>query len=860
MVLLCFTANSEAVAGGGFSVQLIHRDSPVSPFYNPHLSPSQRLGNALKRSVNRLHHFTSTNTNTILSAQSQVTPDNGEYLMNISLGTPPVQILAIADTGSDNIWTQCKPCTNCFVQNAPLFDPASSSTYKTVPCSSKVCSSFQNEGAFCIEKDTICHFDAEYGSGAQTNGDLALETLTLGSTDGQQVSFPKTLVGCSHNNIGKFPPNGSGIVGLGGGSASLVTQIEPSIGYKFSYCLAKFEEDKLTSTMNFGENAVVSGEDVVSTPLFSVSKIPAYYILQLDGVSVGEKRIPYQESGVSSGGKGNIMIDSGSALTWFSQKFFSQLMEAIDSQIVGGKKAEDPNGYLSHCYLAPAGSSLNSPRVTMHFEGADVKLSPSNLFIQASNTVTCLAFHGNGSIYGNVAQQNFLIGYDIQKKTVSFKHTDSVLIHSFTIPMVILCFITNSEAAAGGGFSVQLIHRDSPISPFYNPHLSPSQRLRNALKRSINRLHHFSSTTTNTILSAQSQVTPNNGDYLMDISLGTPPVHILAIADTGSDIIWTQCKPCPTCYVQNAPLFDPASSSTYKTVPCSSKACSSLQNEGAFCVENDPVCHYQVGYGDGQSHTEGDLALEMLTLGSTDGKRIPFPKTLFGCGHDNSGTFSPNGSGIVGLGGGSASLVTQIGSSIGYKFSYCLVKLGEDKLTSTMNFGENAVVSGGGVVSTPLISHPTEPTFYFLNLVGISVGEKKIPLQTGSSLKGNIIIDSGTTLTMLPTKFFSQLSNAVESQIVGGKKAEDPQGDLSLCYVGSSLKVPRITVHFQGADVELPPSNVFIQVSDTVTCLAFQGSDNGSIYGNVAQQNFLIGYDIQKRTVSFKPTDCAHNN
>ncbi|CAN1176514.1 Aspartic proteinase CDR1 [Linum perenne] len=312
MVLLCFIANSEAAAGGGFSVQLIHRDSPVSPFYNPHLSPSQRLGNALKRSVNRLHHFSSTTTNSILSAQSQVTPDNGEYLMNISLGTPPVQILAIADTGSDNICTQCKPCTNCFVQNAPLFNPASSSTYKTVSCSSKVCSS----------------------------------------------------------------------------------------------C-----------------------EDVVSTPLFSVSEIPAYYILQLDGVSVGEKRIPYQESGVSFGGKGNIMIDSGSALTWFSQKFFSQLTKAIDSQIVGGKKAEDPNGYLSHCYLAPAGSSgssLKVPRITVHFQGANVELPPSNVFIQVSDTMTCLAFQGsdNGSIYGNVAQQNFLIGYDIQKRTVSFKPTD----------------------------------------------------------------------------------------------------------------------------------------------------------------------------------------------------------------------------------------------------------------------------------------------------------------------------------------------------------------------------------------------------------------------------------------------------
>ncbi|CAN1233698.1 Aspartic proteinase CDR1 [Linum perenne] len=238
----------------------------------------------------------------------------------------------------------------------------------------------------------------------------------------------------------------------------------------------------------------------------------------------------------------------------------------------------------------------------------------------------------------------------------------------------------------------------------------------------------------------------------MSISLGTPPVPILAIADTGSDVVWTQCKPCPSCYVQNDPLFDPASSSTYQTVPCSSKACSSLNNEG---------------------------------------------------------------------------------------------------------------------VSTPLISDPTKPTFYFLNLEGVSVGEKRIPFQVGSSSfgssdgKGNIIIDSGTTLTILPAVLVSQLSEAVESQIVGGKKAEDPQGDLSLCYVapttGTSLGVPRIIFHFQGADVELPSSNVFIQVSGTVTCFAFYGSDDATIYGNVAQQNFLVGYDIQKKTLSFKPTDCARN-
>ncbi|CAN1176540.1 Aspartic proteinase CDR1 [Linum perenne] len=165
----------------------------------------------------------------------------------------------------------------------------------------------------------------------------------------------------------------------------------------------------------------------------------------------------------------------------------------------------------------------------------------------------------------------------------------------------------------------------------------------------------------------------------MNITLGTPPFQILAIANTGSDVVWTQCKHCPSCYVQNAPLFDPASSGTYQTVP--------------------------------------------------------FLKTLIRCGHNNAGTFSANEPGIVRLGGGSTSLVTQIGSSIGYKFSYCLVKLGEDKLTSMMSFGENAVVSG---VSTPLFSDPTRPTFYFLNLEGVSVGEKTIPFQAGFVVLGAV--------------------------------------------------------------------------------------------------------------------------
>jgi len=65
-----------------------------------------------------------------------------------------------------------------------------------------------------------------------------------------------------------------------------------------------------------------------------------------------------------------------------------------------------------------------------------------------------------------------------------------------------------------------------------------------------------------------------------------------------------------------------------------------------------------------------------------------------------------------------------------------------------------------------------------------------------------------------------------------------------------------ITAHFRGgADLKLNPVNTFLQVADGIICLAFHSGET-AIFGNVAQQNFLVGYDLQKQTVSFKPTNC----
>ncbi|CAN1176489.1 Aspartic proteinase CDR1 [Linum perenne] len=412
------------------------------------------------------------------------------------------------------------------------------------------------------------------------------------------------------------------------------------------------------------------------------------------------------------------------------------------------------------------------------------------------------------------------------------------IIHPSLAIVAILCitFITNSH---GDEFSVDLIHRDSPLSPFYNPHETQFQRIQNALRRSTNRLSGQSS----------RLITDLDGEYLMNISIGTPPVQILGLLDTGSDLIWTQCEPCSKCFTQKGAIFNPASSTTYKTVPCRSNSCASLSLYGASCAGgNDSVCHYGVGYYD-RSHSVGDLAVDTLTLGPTSS----FPNIIIGCGRDNALFVKTLGSGIVGLGNGPASLIRQIGPSVNWKFSYCLASY---DAVSSIDFGRD--VSGDGVVSTPLITDPNRPYFYYLRLEAISVGNVRIPFHGSNSDDQNVVIDSGTTITVLPPEFYSKLSSEVEKQIIGAKKVAYPSQVFSLCYeVDPTAVVPRLTVHFLGADVVLPNSNLFYKVSETVACFAFRGKKQESFYGNVAQQNFLVGYDLGKKTVSFKPQICG---
>ncbi|XP_047326826.1 aspartic proteinase CDR1-like [Impatiens glandulifera] len=437
---------------------------------------------------------------------------------------------------------------------------------------------------------------------------------------------------------------------------------------------------------------------------------------------------------------------------------------------------------------------------------------------------------------------------------------------SLFVYLLLQLFSVSSENASKG-FSAKFIHRDSPESPLYNSSVSPKERLNGVIQRSISRLTHFKSTlnikTMNSVknptININSTMLMGAGEYIMEFYIGTPPFKQLAIVDTGSDTTWTQCLPCNICFKQKQPIFNSEKSSTFQPLPCTSSSCNDLQLDKT-CYKANTTCGYRVSYGD-QSYSTGVLATETYTIGG-----ISFPKLVYGCSHASHGEFQRDSSGIVGLGDGTLSLINQFRKTIQRKFSYCLLSDHKKGKNSKINFGSNAVVSGSKVVSTP-IEKRDQDTYYYLTLEGMSVGKSRFPCNATTRYgkdgpikqAGNIIIDSGTTLTFLPATLCDNIENSMK-RAINAHPIQDPEGYFTLCYKKTKkFTAPTITAHFAGgADLKLPWTSTFYIDDDLdMMCLGFTASEDVNIYGNIAQRDYLIGYDLDKQIVSFKPTDCS---
>lgn len=154
-------------------VELIHRDHVSSSMRSATI---QSTSDIVVAAVKRAHERRTRLSNHLLAAgqlfTTPVASGNGEYLVDISYGTPPQKSTAIVDTGSDLNWVQCLPCESCYSSTSAKFDPSKSDTYKTIGCTSNLCTALPYKSC-----TTSCQYDYLYGDGSSTSGALSSETV-----------------------------------------------------------------------------------------------------------------------------------------------------------------------------------------------------------------------------------------------------------------------------------------------------------------------------------------------------------------------------------------------------------------------------------------------------------------------------------------------------------------------------------------------------------------------------------------------------------------------------------------------------------------------------------------------------------
>ncbi|KAG6739175.1 hypothetical protein POTOM_056761 [Populus tomentosa] len=342
------------------------------------------------------------------------------------------------------------------------------------------------------------------------------------------------------------------------------------------------------------------------------------------------------------------------------------------------------------------------------------------------------------------------------------------------------------------------------------------------------------------------------GGYAVTVGLGTPKKDFSLLFDTGSDLTWTQCEPClGGCFPQNEEKFDPTKSTSYKNLSCSSEPCKSIAKESAQDCTSSNTCLYGVKYGSG--YTVGFLATETLTITPSD----VFENFVIGCGERNGGRFSGT-AGLLGLGRSPIALPSQTSSTYKNLFSYCLPA--SSSSTGHLSFG-------GGVSQaakfTPITSKI--PELYGLDVSGISVGGRKLAIDPSVFRTTGTIIDSGTTLTFLPSTAHSALSSAFQEMmtnytLTNGTSDFHPCYDLSK-HANDNITLPQISIFFEGGvEVDIDDSGILISVNGLEeVCLAF--IDNGNdkelaIFGNVQQKTYEVVYDVAKGMVGFAPKGC----
>jgi hypothetical protein len=342
--------------------------------------------------------------------------------------------------------------------------------------------------------------------------------------------------------------------------------------------------------------------------------------------------------------------------------------------------------------------------------------------------------------------------------------------------------------------------------------------------------------------------------YVVRARLGTPPQQLLLAVDTSNDAAWIPCAGCAGCPTSSAPPFDPAASTSYRPVPCGSPLCAQAPN-AACPPAGRASCGFSLTYAD--SSLQAALSQDSLAVAGDAVKAY-----TFGCLQKATGTAAPP-QGLLGLGRGPLSFLSQTRDMYQATFSYCLPSFKSLNFSGTLRLGRNGQPQR--IKTTPLLANPHRSSLYYVNMTGIRVGKKVVPIPAPAlafdpATGAGTVLDSGTMFTRLVAPAYVAVRDEVRRR-VGAPVSS--LGGFDTCFNTTAVAWPPVTLLFDGMQVTLPEENVVIHSTyGTISCLAMAAAPDGvntvlNVIASMQQQNHRVLFDVPNGRVGFARERCT---
>ncbi|XP_061364659.1 protein ASPARTIC PROTEASE IN GUARD CELL 1-like [Gastrolobium bilobum] len=370
-------------------------------------------------------------------------------------------------------------------------------------------------------------------------------------------------------------------------------------------------------------------------------------------------------------------------------------------------------------------------------------------------------------------------------------------------------------------------------------------------------------------MEAVADIYPADDAYAIFLGIGTPVQIVLVRMDTGSPITWSQCDPCSNCYPMQRPPFNTKASSTFRELGCYSDTCLIPMMRILFGNCTEWTCRYNVKYGK-ESRSFGMMVTDTLNFEHSNTEVNDF---IMGCGDSYEGPFRTQFSGVLGLGRGPLSVQSQLHAKA---FSFCLVSPGSDK-PSSLEFYDTTPSEddqhgvGNSSIMVPLRENSRYPYYYFVQFVGISINGFMLDIQStvwgyGLNYDGGVIIDTGTTLTYLPSDAYSVFRSEIRRTDTNLTKKTGQQG-LEFCYKDDPSNVyPTIELYFENGDIsgenfvsfKLNNDQMLFRTEEGAVCLSFAEQKNSAltVIGSNQLQGTQLTYDLVNEILVFSYNKC----